>query len=607
VTTNPPPEPPEFNLDDYAREKLGGEPRLRAVGPDTPLSPELGAPIVINGRHLSELVDDIVAALVFTNDPPSLFVRAGRPTRIRADEHGRPIVEPCDAEHLRVAASDVCRFMRYTEKNGLTPAVVPLEILRAIMAAKSWPFPSLLGITEAPVLRPDGEFVTDAGYEPQTKLYHWSTSTYAPIPALPSAGEVAAAVQIIDDILADFPFDKPADRANAWGLLLTPLVRSIIDGQVPMALLDAPEPGTGKGLLAQVYTTIATGRPATMQPLPDNGEELDKRITSLLLAGVTNIVFDNVDGTISSHVLAAALTADTWGGRLLGQSVNIEVPNRATWLATGNNIDVGGDLARRCYRIRLDARQARPWAREGFRHPDLLEYVKRNRAGVLGALCTIIRSWHCNGRPMAKTISAMGGYTSWVRTVGGILGHIGVDEFLGNLSEFHATADHEASSWEAFLTAWQEHWTDGTSVTVGDLVRSMEASDSTIREALPDQLSGLWGDKRFPARLGMQLRKRAGRRYGDSGVHVVIGPKSRANVTTYSVAAAPYAQGLSQVHARGDAVTSTNVDTAGTAGTQPPYPTGGVGITQCGYGEIAPAVPAVPAVPAPVDPLEEPF
>lgn len=590
-------QPDHPDYDAMFEERMGRK-GLRAVGDDEPRDPTVPPPIVVNGRHLNELVHDVVKQLEHANDPPSLFVRAGRPTRIRADEYERPIVEPCDAEHIRVAAADTCRFMRYSEKSGLSPTVVSLDIMRAILAARSWPFPSLLGITEAPILRPDGVFVTDAGYEPQTKLYHWSTSTYAAISSLPSRSEVANAVQIIDDILADFPFDKPADRANTWGLLLTPLVRSIIDGQVPMALLDAPEPGTGKGLLAQVYTTIATGRPATMQPLPDNGEELDKRITALLLSGATNIVFDNVDGTINSHVLAAALTADTWGGRLLGQSVKIEVPNRATWLATGNNIDVGGDLARRCYRIRLDARQARPWERDGFRHPDLLGYVKRNRADVLGALCTIIRSWWCNGQELANGIGAMGGYTSWVRTVGGILAHVGVEDFLANLADFHSTADHEASSWEAFLTAWHEHWTSGTVVTVGDLVRSMEAGDSQMRETLPDYLAGVFGDKRFAVRLGQQLRKRAGRRYGDSGIHVVLGTPTRNKAATFSV---QQARGLDSTPAR---LSRENVENAGVAGDDSPYPTGEKATSSWRYGETTPASPATPArAPEP----EEPF
>lgn len=501
-------------------------------------APPVGKPTVFtNSRYLDELSAEVVGHLQRANDPPMLFVRAGRPTRVRADEQGRPIIEVVDPEHLKVTAAETCRFGRTMKEGGFVPTPPPIDLMRSILAARSWPFPALTGITEAPILRPDGLFHTNPGYEAQTKLYHWTTVTYEPVPAAPTGEEVAAARQVIDDLLADFPFDTVADRGNAWGLLITPLVRSIIEGQVPMALLDAPEPGTGKGLLAQVFTTIATGRPAAMQPLPANGEELEKRITALLMCGAGFIVFDNVDGTISSHVLAAALTADTWQGRILGQSTTIDVPNRATWLATGNNIDVGGDLARRCYRIRLDARQARPWAREGFRHPDLLGYVKRHRTEILGALCTIIRSWWVAGRPMANSVSAMGTYTPWVRTVGGILEHAGVDGFLANLHEFHASADHEASAWCAFLTAWREHWSEGHAVTVSELIHAMEASDSTLRETLPDELSGLWGDKKFPMRLGRALVKRLGRHHGENGIHIVAEPRNRRNVAMYSVTA----------------------------------------------------------------------
>jgi hypothetical protein len=535
MTTNPPPEPPEFNLDDYAREKLGGEPRLRSVGPnDEPPASNTPKTVIVNNRHLDELAGEIVDQIDKRNDPATMFVRTGRPTRIRADETGSPIIEGCDVEHMRVAAMEVCHFFR-TKEDRITPATVPLDVMKTILAGRSWPFPSLLGITEAPILKADGHFVTTPGYEPTTKLYLWTTDEYPPIPILPTPGDLAAAVKVIDDILADFPFDTPADRANAWGLILTPLVRPIIEGQVPMALLDAPEPGTGKGLLAHIYTTIATGRSASMLPMPKEADELEKKITALLMAGASNVAFDNVDGTISSHVLAVALTTDLWQGRPLGTSTIVDVPNRATWLATGNNIDVGGDLARRCYRIRLDARQARPWARDGFRHPDLLGHVKRNRTDVLVALCTIIRSWWTAGQPPGDNLPAMGSYTTWVKLVGGILAHAGVPEFLGNLNAFHDSADHEANAWEAFLNAWFEHYTTGTFVTAADLTRSMDASDSTLRETLPDDLAGHLGTASFVKRLGQQLRKRAGRHYGASGLHISLGPKNRAKTATFCV------------------------------------------------------------------------
>ena len=595
---------------DAALARLDGNPparpHLRPVGAGEPPQHVHRLPVTVNSRHLNELAAELGGQLVARNDPPTLVVRAGRPTRIRTDENGRPIVETCDAEHLRVEATDVCSFHRINKDGAPSPATLPLEVMRAVLAARSWPFPSLLGITEAPILRPDGTFHTTPGYEPLTKLYHWTDETYPAIPALPSASQVSDAIQIVDDILADFPFDTPADRANAWGLILTPLVRSIIDGQVPMALLDAPEPGTGKGLLAQVYSTIAAGRNPAMQPLPTHDEELEKRITAMLIAGATVIVWDNVDGTIRSPVLAAALTADTWQGRVLGQSLTLEVPNRATWLATGNNIDVGGDLARRCYRIRLDARQARPWARDDFRHPDLLDYIQRNRVHILTALCTIVRHWWADGQPLAPAHRAMGGYTSWVRVIGGILAHAGIDGFLGNLDEFHATADTESAAWEGFLTAWHEHWTAGTNVTVADLVRAMEVSDSTLREALPDDLAGVWGDRRFNVRLGQQLRKRKLRVYGDAGYHIVLGTRTRDKTATFSV---QVGRGSNSTPARGDALTCGNAETAGVAGVElPPY-AGRNPDSSTALGDFNPCNPRNPRAPSEpmFDPTEEPF
>jgi len=41
------------------------------------------------------------------------------------------------------------------------------------------------------------------------------------------------------------------------------------------------------------------------------------------------------------------------------------------WVATGNNPASSGEVARRTVRIRLDARQDRPYLRGGSRHADL--------------------------------------------------------------------------------------------------------------------------------------------------------------------------------------------------------------------------------------------
>src|SRR5205814_6276690 len=161
-------------------------------------------------------------------------------------------------------------------------------------------------------------------------------------------------------------------RANAFALLLTPIIRATFDGCVPLALIEAPQPGTGKTLLAKAIAIIATGRTAELTTMPSNEDEWRKKITSLLMSGTSLIVWDNVVAKIASAELAAVLTTTVWNDRMLGASRQLSLPNRATWIATGNNIRLGGDIPRRCYPIRLDANVAQPWMRSGFRHPDLL-------------------------------------------------------------------------------------------------------------------------------------------------------------------------------------------------------------------------------------------
>lgn len=530
--------------------------------------------IVHNGRHLDDVVTDAMAALDGANDPPTMFVRAGQLARLRSDEDERPLIEGLRSEHVRLMLAEAATWWRALKDGEMNAASPPLDVATSVLATGAWPMPPLAGVVELPVLRPDGTFVVEHGYDPATRLYHWHRGRpYDTVTERPDRAELRAAVALVDEAICDFPWDTTSDRANAWGLLLTPLVRPIV-GQVPMALVDAPEPGTGKGLLVDVAARIALGRPAGLTAWPSSEEELAKVITSTLLAGTTMVIFDNVEGMIRSANLAAALTADVWTGRILGRSENATMPNRATWVATGNNIDVGGDLARRCYRIRLDARQAQPWKRSGFRHPNLLGWVTERRGDLLHALCTIVRSWWVDGRRLAEGIAAMGGYTSWVRTVGGILEHAGIDGFLANLDDFHATADREALAWEGFLTEWVEQLGEQP-VTVGELVARMRDSQwgATLRETLPDDLAGHIDAASFTKKLSIAMRKRTGRHYGAAGIHLVEMPRDRRQVAIYAVTTrsenvseGPKTRELGSTPARGISPAWGDANAAGVAG-----------------------------------------
>ncbi len=212
-----------------------------------------------------------------------------------------------------------------------------------------------------------------------------------------------------------------------------------------------------------------------------------------------------------------------WKDRTLGKNENLYLPQRATWLATGNNLRIRGDLPRRCYWIRMDAKTARPWERTGFKHDDLVSWVSDNRGRLLAALLTIVRAWHTAGRPPAA-VPTFGGFERWAMTVGSILAYLGIPGFLENREALYEQLDEEGPQWEGLLTVWYETW-GNQPLTAAAIIQEFQQESCPVRDALPEELAGAlptkegaWGG--FACKLGWALAKRADVRYGPKGLHL---------------------------------------------------------------------------------------
>ncbi|MFN8547762.1 MAG: hypothetical protein U0527_07255 [Candidatus Eisenbacteria bacterium] len=527
------------------------EPRDEATEPsDCPHEAAELPQIDVGGSRAVEGVwDEAAEALRLANHPPSIFVRSGVLVRVRQDERHSPIVDNVNEAMLRGRLARVARFVRRRIVSGraqvchVTP---PKEAVQDILARGQWPgIPALEAVVETPVLRPDGSILDQAGYDPATRLlFIPAKGLHIPaIPAAPSRDDAVAALRLLEDLIHDFPFVDDASRAAALAHIMTPILRPAIRGPVPMALFDSPQQGTGKTKLATAAGVIATGREPSMTTAPATPEEWRKKITSLLLSAPVLIVFDNVIAQISSEHLASALTASVWQDRELGwMKVTQGLPQRAVWCATGNNLSVGGDLGRRCYLSRIDARMSEPWKRESgaFRHPDLIGWVGDHRGELVAAILTIARAWYLAGCPAgcAKEI----GFPGWSQTLGGVLAFVGVPGFLGNVDEFYGAADTESSEWESFLAEWHERLRGPARAS--EVAEALAASQD-FRESLPGWLAEVYAkDSKgsFPKKLGWALRQRRSRRYGSDGLHVTEadedGRKSKAWVVRNAIEAA---------------------------------------------------------------------
>jgi len=478
-------------------------------------------------RPSREVVRKAVEAYEDFNDPPSQFSRGDEPVRVVTDEDGHPFFEGIDEALFDALLSESANFVRAT-KNGVVFVDPPLRLVRRVRQLVD--LPPVTRIRELPFLRPDGTVVREPGYDPDTQVFYrpHPEIEVPDIPEVPSRSDLGRALRLLREPFREFPFVDEASRANLLATVFTPIVKPLLDSaNIPLVIFDATKQGTGKTLLADAVSLTATGRiPATMNAPSGNGE-WRKQITAQLRKGEPIIIVDNVKGRISSSALERALTAQSWGDRLLGHSKQLKLPSDALWIATGNNLRPRGEMTRRCILVRMDAEMVHPWQRTGFEHPDLREWIRSNRGRLVAALLMIVRSWINEERP-APDIDTLGSFEQWAEVVGGILGHIGVDGFLDNLDELYDTASSEEHMWSQLLRALYE-WSvaDGepTPFTTKEIDSELRKQSEgrieadteelqAVRDNLPEDLQErLRYGESLARSLGKTFEYREGRRF----------------------------------------------------------------------------------------------
>ena len=234
-----------------------------------------------------------------------------------------------------------------------------------------------------------------------------------------------AAAFLLEPFL-EFPFvESRLDQAVLLAYLLTLTLRPQLP-TAPLFCVSATTPGTGKGLLVEACNLLVRGRDAALMPAIQGAnaeEETRKRITALLLQGVSSINLDNWTRPIGGEAMNALLTAGDWSDRVLGRSETVSLPARLTLAATGNNLSVRDDMTRRSLLIQLDAGVERPELRS-FQEPNLTGMVIRRRSELLAALFTILKGYRQAGKPgMIERL--LGRFEPWSMTVAAPLRWLG--------------------------------------------------------------------------------------------------------------------------------------------------------------------------------------
>lgn len=460
---------------------------------------------------------------------PRLYVRGGDPVRVRYDESGALTVQEMTVDTVQYELTHAADYWR---SQGKEPKLVfpPKDVCRYVLSASQWSFPRLEGITNIPVFRPDGSILSERGYDGPTGLIYDPPAGFeVEVPERPKKTDVKTALKLINGLVGDFPYADRASLANTLALALTPVMREVIAGPVPMAAIDKPTPGTGATLLVESLALATSGSEPGALGATDDDNEMRKAITAKMRTGERWLFLDNVNIELKSAALARALTATVWEDRILGVSKTLRVLVKNVWVCTANNLQLSLEIARRSFWVRLDAEVAEPWKRDPkqFTHPDLRAWVRENRSEILSALLTIGRYWFVKGQKVPDDIPVIGSFEAWSKVLGGVLAAAGVEGFLENAQALYERSIEEVGLWTAFFEVWLERYgSEGvTAQKVADDLQ--DVGSATFREVLPDEFSLM--DDNLSRKLGRAFGKREGIRYGDQGLYIArVGDRQRS-------------------------------------------------------------------------------
>jgi hypothetical protein len=183
------------------------------------------------------------------------------------------------------------------------------------------------------------------------------------------------------------------------------------------------------------------------------------------------------------------------------------MPLDVVWMATGNNVQLGSDMARRVLPIRLESPLEKPEERSDFQQADLLAFVRGRLSCLVGAALTILRACHLAGRPSHKA-ATWGSFSQWQAFVCGAVVWAGLASPEGARLAI-ATVDGEGEVLLGLLAALRRNDSQGDGRSAADILHASESD-----EDLADSLAAACGrplKELAPHQVGYRLRKFRGR------------------------------------------------------------------------------------------------
>lgn len=471
----------------------------------------------LDSLHLMavEAEDALIAA-----DQP-IYVRGGGGGLVRpvidevAASHGQRAkvarLIPLTTMHMVDRLSRSAHWVKYNvRKKGMVPTDPDPRIATAILDRDGeWRFPVVAGVITTPTMRPDGTIFHKAGYDRQTRLLLMEPPKLPPTGNEPTRDDALAALKVLSDLLAEFPFVDDPSRSVALSALITPIARGAIP-VAPMHVTTAPVPGSGKSYIVDLASCMATGEPAPVIAAAPKEEETEKRLAAALISGQAIISIDNVNGQLGGDLLCQMVERPVVTPRILGSSKLVKIESRATCFATGNNIHLVDDMTRRSVVCSLDPGMERPELRRFKSNPR--DMVLKDRGKYIAAALTILRAYAVAGYPDQQP--SLASFEEWSKVVRSALVWLGCADPCITMEAARGD-DPVTTSLRALFSSWHEAVGSGWK-SCAELKAQAESRmfESLAHPALNEALKDIAEDRRgdiSAKRLGKFLVRYKGR------------------------------------------------------------------------------------------------
>lgn len=487
--------------------------------------------ITIRAGDLASIATEAEAALIAAGVP--FFKRGGVLVRPIADSV--PAAKGKRATILRTVQvskesitdhlARVADWQKFDErKNKMVRANPPSQVAEIILSRDGeWRFKELAGVIGTQTLRPDLSLLSEPGRDEATALWLGDPPAMPDLPQKPTRAQAEEALALLNGLLRDFVFVTEADRAVALSMLMTPIVRGAMSC-APMHAVRAPTPGSGKSFLVDLAAALATGQPCPVISPHAEEKELEKRLGGALLDGQSLVSIDNLNGAVSGDALCQMIERPLVQIRPLGVSKLVRIENKHTVFATGNNLNLVGDIVRRTVLCTLDTGLERPEMRPFQGDP--VDTVRADRGKYIAAVLTIVLAYKEAGFPGKRR--DLGSFEQWSEIVRSPLIWLGCADPVVTMENARAE-DPVLSSLSAVMNAWRDSIGLDIPLSAGDLKASAQMP---VHPDLHAALLSVAGDKSGidAVRLGRWLSKYKGRIVGGLLFESQWGTNAKQNV-----------------------------------------------------------------------------